>query len=64
MLVQVTLWVDEDLHRLAVSLLLIAPRCYLSLVDCASFESMRQVSLHQVFDVDPHFEEQGFKILS
>ena len=58
------LWVDEDLHRRAVSALLAAQRRRLSLVDCASFESMRQVGLRQVFAFDAHFLEQGFEVLS
>jgi predicted nucleic acid-binding protein len=62
--VLVILWVDEELHRRAVSALLTANRRRLSLVDCASFESMRQVGLRQVFAFDTHFTEQGFEVLS
>ena len=62
--VLVTLWVDEDLHRRAVSGLLVAQRRRLSLVDCSSFESMRQAGLRRAFSFDAHFEEQGFEILS
>ena len=62
--VLVVLWVDEDLHRRAASALLTAQRRRLSLVECASFESMRQVGLRQVFAFDAHFEEQGFQVLS
>ena len=58
------LWVDGDLHQRAMSALLTAQRRNLSLVDCASFESMRQAGLRQVFVFDPHFEEQGFEVLS
>lgn len=58
------LWVDEDLHQRAVSALLAAQRRRLSLVDCASFESMRQAGLRQAFAFDVHFEEQGFEVLS
>jgi predicted nucleic acid-binding protein len=58
------LWVDEDLHQRAVSALLAAQRRRLSLVDCASFESMRQTGLRQAFAFDVHFEEQGFEVLS
>jgi predicted nucleic acid-binding protein len=36
----------------------------LSLVDCASFESMRQAGLRQAFAFDVHFEERGFEVLS
>jgi uncharacterized protein len=62
--VLVVLWVDQDLHQRAVSALLVARRRRLSLVDCTSFESMRQVGLQQVFAFDAHFEEQGFEVLS
>jgi predicted nucleic acid-binding protein len=58
------LWVDENLHQRAVSALLAAQRRRLSLVDCASFESMRQTGLRQAFAFDVHFEEQGFEVLS
>jgi predicted nucleic acid-binding protein len=58
------LWVDKELHQRAVSALLAAQRRRLSLVDCASFESMRQVGLRQAFAFDVHFEEQGFEVLS
>lgn len=58
------LWIDEDLHQRALSALLAARRRRLSLVDCASFESMRLMGLQQVFTYDMHFEEQGFEVLS
>ncbi|MGD2158967.1 MAG: PIN domain-containing protein [Anaerolineales bacterium] len=57
------LWVDENLHQRAVSALLATQRRRLSLVDCASFESMRQAGLRQIFAFDVHFEEQGFDVL-
>lgn len=58
------LWIDEELHQRAVSALLAARHRRLSLVDCASFESMRRVGLDQVFAFDAHFEEQGFEVLA
>lgn len=58
------LWVDEGLHQRAVSALLAAQRRRLSMVDCASFESMRQGGLRQAFTFDAHFTEQGFEVLS
>jgi predicted nucleic acid-binding protein len=57
------LWVDENLHQRAVSALLAAQRRRLSLVDCASFESMRQAGIRQAFAFDVDFEEQGFEVL-
>jgi predicted nucleic acid-binding protein len=58
------LWVDEEMHQRAMSALLAAQRRRLSLVDCASFESIRQAGLRQAFAFDVHFEEQGLEVLS
>lgn len=55
-------FVTEDLHRSALSNLLVANRRGLSLVDCSSFEVMRREGLHQAFAYDPHFREQGFEL--
>lgn len=57
------LWLDEMLHRAAVTAVLTASRRRLSLVDCASFEAMRQHGLSQAFTFDRHFAEQGFEIV-
>ncbi len=56
-------WVDEPLHNQAVSALLAANRRNLSLVDCASFEMMRQFGVSKAFTFDPHFLEQGFEVM-
>lgn len=58
------LWVDADLHQRSTSALLASQRRRLSLVDCSSFESMRQSGLRKAFTFDVHFEEQGFEILT
>lgn len=58
------LWVDEDLHQRAMSAMLAAGQRRLSLVDCASFESMRLAGLNQAFAFDAHFAEQGFELFS
>ena len=55
-----TAWVDEAIHQQAMSAFLIANRRQLSLVDCTSFEIMRQKGMDTVFTFDPHFREQGF----
>ncbi len=55
-------FVAADLHRSAMSNLLVANRRELSLVDCTSFELMRREGLHQAFAYDPHFREQGFEL--
>lgn len=54
-------WVDEPLHRTAVSALLTASRRRLSLVDCSSFEAMRRRDIARAFTFDRHFAEQGFE---
>lgn len=56
-------WINSDLHAVAVSAVLAAGRRNLSLVDCASFEVMRQLNIRTVFAFDPHFAEQGFACL-
>lgn len=54
-------WVDETLHGAGVAAMLEADRRRLSLVDCVSFEVMRQMGIGQVFCFDRHFREAGFK---
>lgn len=56
-------WVDEAIHNPAVSALLAANRRSLSLVDCTSFETMRQLGLSSAFALDNHFKEQGFDVI-
>lgn len=53
-------WVDEALHRAGIAALLTANRRGLSLVDCISFETARQLGITTVFAFDQHFVEQGF----
>ncbi len=57
------IWIDRGLHERAVSALLVANRRRLSLVDCSSFESMRDHGIDEVLTLDPHFHEQGFRCL-
>jgi predicted nucleic acid-binding protein len=56
-------WLDEAQHQQAISALLAANRRELSLVDCASFITMRHLGLRAVFAFDPQFAEQGFDCL-
>jgi uncharacterized protein len=56
-------WVDKAIHKQAMSALLAANRRTLSLVDCTSFEIMRETGLDTVFTFDSHFREQGFKVI-
>ena len=56
-------WVDEVIHAQALSALLVANRRRLSLVDCCSFELMHRLGLESAFTFDPHFREQGFRVV-
>jgi predicted nucleic acid-binding protein len=58
------LWIDERTHGSAVSALLAASRCSLSLVDCASFEVMRAAGIRTAFVFDSDFKAQGFDCLA
>ena len=55
-----TEWVRDEWHEKGMGSVLAARRRGLSLVDCVSFEVMRQRGLRSVFAFDKHFEEQGF----
>lgn len=57
-------WIDKAMHEAGTSALLTASRKKLSLVDCVSFEIMRNIGTKKVFAFDQHFEEQGFQIIS
>ena len=57
-------WVDESLHRAAVSAVLTAGKRDLSLVDCAAFVVMRERGLQEAFAFDADFEDQGFLCLT
>lgn len=56
-------FINAELHRVAISVLLTASRRDLSLVDCASFELMRSLGIKAAFAFDPHFREQGFVLI-
>ena len=56
-------FINAELHRAAISVLLAASRRDLSLVDCASFELMRSLGIKAAFAFDPHFREQGFALI-
>lgn len=58
-----TIWVDESLHREAVTALRVAARRDLSLVDCVSFTVMRRLGLRRAFATDRHFCRQGFDLV-
>jgi predicted nucleic acid-binding protein len=56
-------WVDEPVHAAGLTALLSANRRGLSLVDCVSFEIMRDHGITACFAFDRHFAEQGFEVL-
>ncbi len=56
-------WVDAELHNAAIAAVLAARRRDLSLVDCVSFEAMRQRHIESAFAFDPHFRTHGFRLL-
>jgi predicted nucleic acid-binding protein len=54
-------WIDQSAHARAAEAMLTANRRQLSLVDCASFDTMRQLGIRVAFEFDQHFAEQGFE---
>jgi predicted nucleic acid-binding protein len=57
-------WIDETLHDAGLDLLLERSVRRLSLVDAVSFVVMRQHGLDVAFAFDPHFEQEGFSLIS
>ena len=53
-------FVTPEVHRLGIAALLAASRRGLSLVDCISFEVMRDLGIKSVFTFDGHFQQYGF----
>lgn len=56
-------WVSGVLHDRSMGVVLAARRRNLSLVDCVSFEVMRQRGIRKAFAFDAHFAEQGFDVV-
>jgi len=60
-----TVWVDEQLHREAMKLLMERQDKTYSLCDAVSFVLMRQRGMIEALTTDRHFEQEGFvKLLS
>jgi len=55
-----TVWVDEQLHREALKLLLDRQDKTYSLCDAVSFVLMRQRGMTDALTTDRHFEQEGF----
>ena len=58
-----THFVSPELHAAATSALLVGGKRWLSLVDCTSFELMRQCGVTEALALDPGFADQGFGLL-
>ena len=56
-------WIDEVVHAQAMSAFIAADRRGLSLVDLASFETMRRLGIRSAFTFDRHFRQHGFEIV-
>lgn len=55
-------FVTSEIHRLGIAALLAAARRNLSLVDCISFEVMRNSGIKSAFAFDNLFREYGFSL--
>ena len=53
-------FVTPEMHRLGIAAFLAASRRGFSLVDCISFEVMRELGMKSAFTFDGHFREYGF----
>ena len=56
-------WISEQDHRAGTEAMLTAGRKRLSLVDCVSFQVMRELGVRRAFCFDSHFREQGFELI-
>jgi Predicted nucleic acid-binding protein, contains PIN domain len=57
------IWIDQETHGRALSILQATRRQDVSLVDCSSFALMRGRGIRRAFVLDGHFAEQGFACL-
>jgi predicted nucleic acid-binding protein len=55
-------WVSKERHQAGMEAVFAAGRKKLSLVDCVSFQTMRNRGVRTAFSFDAHFREQGFAI--
>jgi predicted nucleic acid-binding protein len=53
-------FITSEMHRLGMAALLAASKKHLSLVDCVSFETMRDLGIRSAFTFDVQFREYGF----
>jgi predicted nucleic acid-binding protein len=57
-------WIDQDTHNTGIQTLFSTSQRKLSLVDCISFITMRNLNINHVFTFDRHFKKEGFSILT
>jgi predicted nucleic acid-binding protein len=57
------IWVDDVLHRAAMSLLAARPDKTYSLCDAVSFVLMKQRGVMDALTTDRHFEQEGYRRL-
>ena len=57
---QDSIWIDQTIHHAGMVVVLTTNYRKLSLVDCTSFEILRNLLVEKVFTFDSHFSEQGF----
>ncbi len=56
-------FVTPQMHRLGLAALFAASKRGLSLVDCVSFEVMRELGVRSAFTFDRHFRDYGFIVI-
>lgn len=56
-------WIDADIHRRSVAAFLTVSTKKLSLVDCSSFEVMREYGIRTALTLDRDFSSQGFDVI-
>jgi predicted nucleic acid-binding protein len=56
-------WISGQQHAAAVEAVLAAERKKLSVVDCVSFQVMRENGVRSAFCFDRHFRDQGFDVI-
>jgi len=56
-------FITPGMHRLGIAALLAASKRGLSLVDCVSFEVMRELGMKSAFTFDSHFRDYGFTVI-
>jgi len=57
------LWIEKEVHCAEMVAILATNHRKLSLVDCTSFELIRQNNFEEAFTFDSHFAEQGFAVV-